>query len=151
MLSMQEISDRIEIDVLLTEYCHAIDDKEWDALDNIFTEDAIIDYTAAGGAKGNLQETKAYLDRALEQFTGSQHMVATTKLRLNGDTATARTICFNPMNTPKKEGVHTFFCGIWYVDELVRTEKGWRISSRKEELSYFHNLPDDFAAVDPNG
>ncbi len=150
MLSLQEISDRLEIDALLTDYCYAIDEGDWDALDGIFTSDAVIDYTAVGGAKGDLKTIKAYLARALEQFEGSQHMIATTKLRISGDTATAKSICFNPMNTPQGEAIHTFFVGVWYVDELVRTDMGWRIAKRSEELSYFHNLPADFAAVDPN-
>ena len=65
MLSTQEMSDRLEIQDLLVAYCTAIDGKNWDALDEIFTADAFIDYTAAGGAKGNLTETKAFLDKAM--------------------------------------------------------------------------------------
>jgi hypothetical protein len=38
-----------------------------------------------------------------------------------------------------------FFCGLWYVDELVRTAQGWRIRERVEEKCYFHNVPSDFA------
>jgi hypothetical protein len=37
-----------------------------------------------------------------------------------------------------------FFCGLWYVDDLVRTEQGWRIKQRVEEKSYFFNLPPAF-------
>ena len=44
MLPLQEISDRIEIDDLFARYCHAIDERDWDALDDIFTPDARIDY-----------------------------------------------------------------------------------------------------------
>jgi len=123
MLSVQEMSDRLEIQDLLARYCEAIDSHDWDALDDIFTADAIIDYTAAGGAKGNLPETKAYLERALEQF-------------------------FNPMVVERDGQPHTLFVGIWYCDELIRTKAGWRIQHRREELSYFHNLPTDFAAVE---
>jgi hypothetical protein len=39
---------------------------------------------------------------------------------------------------------HVFFVGAWYIDEFVRTDKGWRIRHRNEEFSYFHNLPADF-------
>ena len=70
MLSQQEISDRLEIQDLLTAYCDAIDSQNWDALDDIFTSDAIIDYTDAGGAKGTLEEIKLYLDKALKPFSG---------------------------------------------------------------------------------
>ena len=39
------------------------------------------------------------------------------------------------------EKVQVFYCGLWYVDELVRTDAGWRIKSRVEEKSYVHNMP----------
>ena len=146
MLSQQEMSDRFEIQDLLNAYCHAIDRREWDALDDVFTSDAIIDYTEAGGAKGTLEETKLYLDRALEKFTGFQHMVATTELKLDGDKATARSVLFNPMIIERNGKPHVFFAGLWYYDDLVRTGAGWRIRCRREELSYFHNVPDDFQA-----
>ena len=148
MLSQQEMSDRLEIQDLLTSYCCAIDARDWDALDEIFTADAIIDYTEAGGARGNLQETKAYLDKALKPFSGMQHMLGLPMIKVSGDTATARTTLFNPMVMDRDGSPHVFFVGLWYRDELIRTEAGWRIQSRHEELSYFHNLPSDFSAVE---
>lgn len=52
MLSQQEMSDRFEIEDLLKAYCHAIDRRDWDKLHDIFTDNAVIDYTQAGGEKG---------------------------------------------------------------------------------------------------
>ncbi len=149
MLSQQDMSDRLEIQVLLTSYCEAIDSRDWDALDNIFTPDAMIDYTEAGGARGNLSETKAYLEKALKPFTGMQHMLGLPMIKISGDTATARTPLFNPMVIEREGSPHVFFVGLWYRDTLLRTDSGWRIQTRHEELSYFHNLPADFAPVEP--
>lgn len=150
MKDQQELSDRFEIQDLLADYCHAIDSQNFSALDDIFTEDAIIDYTAVGGAKGNLEETKAYLNKALDKFSGMQHMLGLPQIKLDGNTGSARTICFNPMVIQKDGQPHVFFVGIWYADELVRTDEGWRISHRAEEFSYFHNFPSDFTPADPN-
>ena len=142
-MSLDEISDRLEIQDLLATYSHAIDSRDWDALDEVFTEDAVIDYTEMGGSRGNLEETKAFLREAMQLFAGFQHLVATTKLTLAGDTATARTICYNPMVLDKGDGdTHVFICGLWYRDQLVRTPKGWRIKDRYEEKGYFHNAPE---------
>jgi len=149
MLSQQEMSDRLEIQDLLAVYCEAIDGRDWDALDDIFTANAIIDYTEAGGAKGNLTETKAYLAKALKPFSGMQHMLGLPVIKIEGDTAKARTTTFNPMVIEQDGKPHIFFVGLWYCDELIRTEQGWRIASRREEVSYFHNLPENFAPVDP--
>jgi hypothetical protein len=51
-LSLQEISDRLEIQEVLTRYCYAVDDRDWDTYRSAFTLDAIIDDTAAGGLRG---------------------------------------------------------------------------------------------------
>lgn len=142
MMSLQEISDRLEIQDLFARYSFAIDERDWDALDGVFTPDARIDYSESGGAKGSLAEIKAWLPKALERFPAFQHMVATTKLTLDGDRAESRTILFNPMVLPDGEGnPQTFFIGLWYRDRLVRTAQGWRIAERYEELSWTHNAP----------
>ena len=69
-LSIQEISDRLEIQDLLVAYSHAIDSHDWDALDDVFTPDAVIDYTEMGAPRGNLTETKAFLE-APEQWSAN--------------------------------------------------------------------------------
>ncbi len=140
-LSLQEISDRMEIQDLLTGYSHAIDNRDWDALDAVFTPDARIDYTEMGGSAGSLAETKDFLRKAMPSFSSFQHMVATSKIDFDGpDLARGRTICHNPMVIDKGEGkTHVFFCGLWYRDTFVRTDQGWRIKERYEEKSYFHN------------
>ena len=144
--SLEEISDRLEIQDLLVAYSHAIDTRDWDALDDVFTEDAFIDYSAMGGSAGDLPSTKQFLAAAMPNFAGFQHMIATSKVTLSGDEAEGRTICHNPMVIDKGDGeTHVFFCGLWYRDVLVRTPEGWRIKERHEEKSYFHNVPSDFS------
>lgn len=142
MMSLQEMSDRLEIQDLFARYCFAIDERDWDVLDSVFTPDAAIDYTETGGAKGSLAEIKAWLPVALERFPSFQHMVATTKLTLVGDTALSRTILFNPMVHKGEDGAEqVFFIGLWYRDKLVRTPDGWRIAERYEEIGWTHNVP----------
>lgn len=149
MMSVQEISDRLEIQDLLARYCFAIDERDWAALDDIFTPDARIDYTETGGAKGTLRQIKAWLPVALERFPAFQHMIATTRLKLDGDTATSRTILFNPMVMADGSGQRqTFFIGLWYRDTLVRTAGGWRIAERYEEMGWTHNVPEMSPAPD---
>jgi len=142
-LSLQEISDRIEIQELLVRYSHCIDTRNFDGLDDVFTPDAHIDYTALGGSKGTLAETKAFLGRSMVMFKSFQHMIANTVLEIDGDRARARTICHNPMVMDRNGKEHVFVCGLWYVDELVRTKAGWRIAQRVEERCYVENMPSD--------
>ena|SRR5436190_14133506 len=147
MLSLQEISDRLEIQDLFARYSFAIDERDWDALDRVFTADAAIDYSETGGARGSLSEIKAWLPTALERFPVFQHMVATTKLEIAGGSATSRTILFNPMVYRPESGAErrpdqVFFIGLWYRDRLVQTADGWRIAERYEEMGWSHNAPE---------
>ena len=145
-MSLQEISDRLEIQDLLVAYSHAIDTRNWDALDEVFTPDAFIDYSDFGGGSGDVETTKKFLAMAMPNFSSFQHMVSTSKITLNGDEATGKTICHNPMVIDKGNGeTHVFYCGLWYVDKFVRTPDGWRIKERVEEKSYMHNVPSDFS------
>jgi len=145
-LSLQEISDRMQIDDLLIRYTVAIDTKDYKLLDTCFTADADVDYTTSGGIKGKYPEVRAWLEKALAAFTMTQHLITNTTLTLSGDTATARTIVFNPMGTPNKSGsLHIFYVGAYYNDELVRTSDGWRIQQRYEEQAFMDGtLPEGF-------
>jgi 3-phenylpropionate/cinnamic acid dioxygenase small subunit len=146
MLSLQEISDRMEIDDLLIRYSHAVDTWDWDLYRTVFTEDAYIDYSELGGSKGNLEETVAFLAAVMPTFKSHQHMIANTVLELDGDTAKARTICWNPMVMERDGEEVVFFCGLWYRDELVRTSDGWKIKHRYEERSFTFNRPEGLGA-----
>ncbi len=55
---IQEIADRLEIQDLLTSYCTAIDTKQFNDLGCVFTPDAFIDYTSAGGGKGRCLKSR---------------------------------------------------------------------------------------------
>jgi hypothetical protein len=137
VLSHRELSDRFEIQDLIARYSQLLDLQDWDALDALFTDDCVLDYTATGAIKGSWPEHKAYDIAILPSFRGTQHLMGLPIIRLDGDTATSRTICFNPMVVDSKK---VFFVGLWYNDALVRSAAGWQFQSRVEELSYFHNL-----------
>ena len=144
MLSLQEISDRFEIQDLVNRYAQIIDSKEFDLLrEDVFCKDAFIDYSVFGGSKGNLETTIEFLHKAMKLFPNTQHLNSNIQIQLDGDRATGRVMCLNPqeMKLPDREE-HLFFCGLWYVDEYRRTEKGWRIAKRIEEKSFVFNAPE---------
>lgn len=139
MLTLEALSNRIEIQDLLTAYCHAIDGRDWDRLDTLFTEDAEIDYSATGGTKGSLREIKAFLAQTLPMFKSSQHFVTNPDIQLTDEHADVRSLLFNPMTLERDGSPHTFFVGAWYIDQMVKQGGVWRIQSRQQELAYFHN------------
>jgi hypothetical protein len=133
-LSLQEVSDRIEIDDLLIRYTRAIDAKDWALLDTCFLPNADVDYVSSGGIKGKYPEVRAWLEKALGMFAVTIHAVSNSTIELNGDTAKGRTLVNNPMCLRDAEGNQNIFT-VWayYHDDLVRAEGGWRIAKRYEE------------------
>ena len=140
---MRTAEDIIAIQQLLAAYVHAIDAKDYDALDAIFITGATVDYRAAGGAVGEWPAMKDWLARALAPFPLTQHLIGLPLIRLDGDRASARTMLINPMRLGRPQGDHLFLVGCTYVDELVRTAEGWRIASRVERDFWTRDAPAD--------
>ena len=142
-LSLQEISDRLEIQDLVYKYAAIIDQKRFDHLREVFTEDAHIDYSSVGGPVGGRDTIIAFLHQVMGMFASHQHLNANAQIGVDGDTATGRVMCFNPQELTLPDGkTHIFMVGLWYVDEYRRVEEGWRISKRVEEKSYVFNPPE---------
>ena len=136
-MTLQAITDRIEIDDLLTRYATAVDTKDWDLFASCFTADAFIDYTSAGGIKGTLSEVKQWLAQVMTAFPMTQHLVTNRAVVIAGDSATSRCVFFNPMGLAGDSGgLILFLEGGYYNDKLVRTAAGWRIAQRIEEPTY---------------
>lgn len=148
MLSLQELSDRFEIQDLVYRYAQVIDSKQFEQLRTIFTADVHVDYSAFGGGVGDLEQTLAFLQASLTAglFPHTQHLNANVQVELAGDTASGRVMCFNPMEMALPGGSkQVFFLGLWYLDEYRRTADGWRICRREEEKSWVFNTPDFMA------
>lgn len=148
-MDIQEISDRLEIEQLIVRYTVAIDRKDWDLLDTVFTTDAFLDYSSSGGtaAQGPYPAMKAWLQNALAMFPMTQHLVGKSLVDLDseGNTAHCTTLFHNPMGVPTdSEGFfdaagtsqHIFTVGGWYRDTCVRTPEGWKISRKAEDQGH---------------
>jgi len=131
MLSLEEISDRLEIQQLLAAYSTAIDAGRFDDLDDLFTDDAVVDLSVTGGACGPYGEVKSWLTDTLSSLGAYMHLVSNTDLRLSGETAEARTACLNPLVLDAKTNAIYLLC-FWYDDEFSKTSGGWRISKRTQ-------------------
>ncbi len=142
-LSLEEISDRIEINDLLIRYTTAIDGKDYKLLDTCFTPDADVDYTTSGGTKGKYPEVRKWLEKALAPFPMTVHFISNSVVEVDGDRASAKTCVINPMGFPNEDGsLHIFTVGAYYIDKLVRTADGWRIAERFEQQAYLEgSLP----------
>ncbi|MEM5388829.1 nuclear transport factor 2 family protein [Paraburkholderia phymatum] len=139
MLTLQEISDRLEIQQLAVDYAHAIDSRCFDLLDRVFTPDAYIDYRVFGGIDGRYPEVKLWLRDVLSAAPAYQHLVGNFDLKIDADRGCGRIMCLNPVGVPVdegKRGMRMAFYALWYMDTYIRTVDGWRISSRMEEKAF---------------
>ena len=133
-MDRQALADRIAAEDLLTRYATAVDRRDWQQYRSIFTADAEIDYTSAGGIAGTVDEIVEFLSTSLELFEMTQHLVSNIDLEVNGESATVTAMFNNPMRLP---GGDTWFTGGWYHHDLVRTPDGWRSRRLREESAWF--------------
>jgi 3-phenylpropionate/cinnamic acid dioxygenase small subunit len=145
-LSTEQISDRVEIEEVLTRYCYAVDDRDWDLYRRLFTPDAVIDDRVTGGLQSGVEEHLEYLKKALSGVVLSQHAISTVRIDLRADDARVRAHCFCPMVVDLGETkTQVFFQGLWYRNSLVRTPDGWKISHLVEEGYWTYNMPPHFS------
>lgn len=131
-MTLQRLSDELEIDNLLTRYCRAVDAKDWGLYRSMFTDDARVDYSAAGLVAGTCDEAVEYLGRNQAAITTGMHYVTNVESRIDGDSAAVVAMWFNAVRLPGASEM-TFFGGRWH-DEMIRTESGWRIRNLKLEV-----------------
>ncbi len=139
-MDLQELSDRLEVQDLLTRYATAVDRRDWDLYRSVFTPGAHIDYTSAGGIAGSVDEIVAWLDDVLRSFTSTQHLVANIDLTVEGDGDVGRVSAMfhNPMRLADGS---VLFTGGWYHHDLIRTPRGWRSARLVEESAWFSGPP----------
>lgn len=123
---LQWLVDRAEISDLLVEFARALDERDWEAYGQTYTEDgvfAIGDLIELRGRHAVQEATSS--ERGLGGYAGTWHLSANHAITIDGDTARTRSYLI---------GVHLLGGGThdhadgagWYDSELLRTEQGWR-------------------------
>ena len=145
----REIADRFEIHDLLHRYAQMVDGREWQLLDQVFSEDAPADYTSTGGVKGDARTVMKWLDRALEPWPINLHCISNIQIRCAGTHARCRSAFHAPMARGEMGGQHVITNAGYYEDALVRTEVGWRIRERIcRQIIMQGALPEGYAIPD---
>jgi SnoaL-like domain len=117
-----DTADRLELHELPGRYGDAIDDRDWEALGRIFTEDATFDLTDVGAPKlVGLAEIRRYMDEdATHPLT---HLM--TNIYVDDQPGGAK-LRFR-LVARAKGGV---FWTLSYYDDVVKTPAGWRMKDR---------------------
>ncbi|MDP3890907.1 nuclear transport factor 2 family protein [Nocardioides sp.] len=138
-MNLQQLSDRAEIIDLITRYTRAVDTRSWDDLDDVFTEDGVLDYSTMGGPVAPLAEAKPWVAEGLAGFDRFQHVIGQVSVELAADgvddQARATAYFTNPMVSVAPDGTETLWeVGGYYHHDLVRTPDGWRSQRMVDEL-----------------
>lgn len=146
MLSLQNISDRLELQDLTYVYASAIDDRDFETLTSaVFTSDAHLNYSSVGGPVGTIADLLEWAAPGLAALGPTHHMMANHQFSIDGDHARGRVMCYNPLPMPKPAEINgpgaVIVRGLYYIDHYVRTQDGWRISSRTTEDTYCFVTP----------
>ena len=114
--------DVLAIQAVIVKYGFLIDDREFDRLGEVFTEDAVVDYRPSGtGPYAGLAE----IGQAMRTLSHPvQHMLVSHIIDgVSGDEVVTRSKALIPL---RDGGI----ADIAYRDVLVRTQAGWRIKDK---------------------
>jgi len=128
--------------------------EDWD---QVFTEDAITDYSAAGAPVGSYRDLWGWMrgdggtPGRMSGFSNWQHMLSLPVITIDADKARARTDYLAVHRGRAASGLNFHFnaSGAFH-DALVRTEKGWRIRHRRLEV-YFGDALQVIPPLAPSG
>jgi ketosteroid isomerase-like protein len=141
---VSDLEDRLAINQVLDTYARGIDDRDWDLVLSVFTDDAFLDYTAFSGPKGPRDDVIMWVQDMLTSFVMSQHLITNRLITIDGDDAVVAAELLAIMGMPgaapgKMSMMHT---GGQYHDRLVRTSDGWKISKRTCDRGWLASAPD---------
>ncbi len=143
-----DMKDRVGIQDWLSKYADVIDRRKFNhEFDNLFTTDAIIDYSESGGRKGTVAEIRQWLQGVFQFFGKSQHLISNVIIH-NATEAGAKqsvhvsAMFFNPMNLRYFPYEPFFTCGGWYHHEFIKTEQQeWKSKKLSVEMAFNNVTP----------
>lgn len=120
------LQDRIDIEDTISSVMFFTDNREFDLVRQLFTEDAVMDYSRLIPGSDPTRSAKDFLDQGdviMKGFDATQHLVTNFDVRVDGDTATCRS------HFQANHWIETRMWTVWgsYIHQLVRADKGWRI------------------------
>ena len=117
------IADRLELHELPGRYGDAIDDRNWDRLREIFTDDAVFDLTGVGARRlEGIDDIVHFMN--VEASHPKTHMMTNIYVDEQEETVTMN---FRIVALLGKGLVGTAS----YYDRVVKTDHGWRVQHRE--------------------
>jgi ketosteroid isomerase-like protein len=131
--------DRQAASDLLVRYVHALDNRDWAVVEQCFTPDAVFIHPGGRveGAAGIVGRAQA----ALEPLDGSQHLLGSVSVAVDGDAAQATSYFHAQHVRVGAPGGDLYVIAGTYRDRLRRTAAGWAIFERAQEYTWRSGNP----------
>ena len=139
-MDVQTLLDKQEIHDLQVRYSRALDQHNFDDLDNVFTADVVADYAHAG-QHTTIDQVKRACHDALVELDASHHQNGNHWAEIAGDAATAGCYFRVHLFRDGAPGGNSYRMGGRYDDRLVRTSEGWRITHRRITIDWSEGNP----------
>jgi 3-phenylpropionate/cinnamic acid dioxygenase small subunit len=138
---VQELLDKTAITELLHRYCRACDRADFEALREIFWEDAVDHHGITDGEPGLLiawlTETVAKPGSVFEWMI---HSVSNILIELHGDQAAVESYFVSTQRRHDDSGTWDDLVSGRYVDRMERRGGEWRIAERSVLYAWSHSL-----------
>jgi 3-phenylpropionate/cinnamic acid dioxygenase small subunit len=134
-MTLETLLDRARIEAVLMAYTTALDERDWPALEDVFTAEASADYGVVGQFHGR-EAVVAVVRDFLQRCGSTQHLLGNIRTNVQGDEAQAR--CYIQA-THAGIGEHLGqTMTLWgeYRDRLERRAQGWRIVHRELHVQH---------------
>jgi hypothetical protein len=122
-----ELVDRQHIVDLVTSVGRYLDERDFDGLRELFTDDGTV--ATPGGTVSGHDALVAQARRGHTRDEGIQHVITNHLVDIDGDRASVRANLLVAFAAAGPEDPQPFLLGEVYRFELRRTTDGWRISS----------------------
>ena len=133
--------DKVAIGEVLNLYAFALDARQWDLFDRVFTDDVEAVFGPAGAGWTGLAEFKESFALFHDTLDSHVHTMMGQLVNVDGDTANAFSYGNWLLVRAAAEGGPSWLGTGYYDDELVRTSRGWRIKRRVCKLLSWSGNP----------
>ena len=128
------MTDHEEITNALACYARGVDERDFGSVAALFTNDATIDYSVAGGAVLKASELAAWLGRAMAIFRMTQHHLGLPAITVDGGMAHTRVPVIATHVQQRVDGSENsaVLYGT-YTHTWTRSDAGWHIRALRFE------------------
>ena len=145
------LQDRVAISDVVYAYATGLDRRDWKLYRSIFLDEIEMDFTSVGIRAGVYRADDWVRDaRALfAGFTATQHTSTNHVHDIRGDAATCVSnmqaehfVAREPGAAPTAPDAESWTIGGYYVNELVRSEAGWKLRSVTLTVTWSRGNPE---------